>query len=93
MTVTEQSHPALFRAFELISHDRGAQAGHISYEVPGHYASFVDFVNMQLRGLEKSELEDFATGEETEAFAFADAKGILTAHTFLNAFFEEWPDA
>ena len=93
MTVTAQSHPALFRAFELISHDRGTQAGHTSYEVPVPYDDYVAWVNSQLRQLSPEELETFAIGEETEALALASAKGFRTSHTFLNAFFNEWgPD-
>ena len=93
VTVTAQSHPALFHAFELISHDRGTQAGHASYEVPATWALLVPRTEAELTPLTAEELETFAIGEESEAQAVALRQQLVVAPLLLNAFFSEWSDA
>lgn len=91
--VTKQSHPILFEALEIISHDRGAGAGHSNYAIPAPFNSSCDDVEMALVTLTTADLEDFSIGEESDMQAIASRSPELQAASkFLNAFFNDFED-
>lgn len=91
--VTPQSHPVLFQALEMISHDRGAGAGHSHYAIPAEHGKHLDEVEDAVKHLTATELETFAIGEGSEAQAIADREpGLGVAHKFLDAFFEDFEE-
>lgn len=90
-TITKQSHPRLHEAFEMISHDRGSSAGHASYEVPAKYEPFIETTEAALASLSEAELIEFCIGDAVVADDISRRSGAMSgAHTFLNAFFEDW---
>lgn len=85
--------PTLHAAFETISHDGGAGAGHAVYFVPEGWTENLDAIEATLAGLSADDLQTFAIGEEREAAAIAARDPALAqAHELLNAFFEDWPE-
>lgn len=93
IVITEQSHPTLFKAFELISHDCGRQAGHTNYCVPDHYDALLPLAEQVLAGLLKHSAEEFETlciGEQSESQAIVQKYGLLRTDELLQRFFEEF---
>lgn len=89
--VTKDSHPKLYEAFEAISHDRGAGAGHETYSVPKEWADKIPVTEAALTTLSTEELESFCIGEQGEADTIAKRSLSLgIAHAMLNSFFEDW---
>lgn len=88
--VTKITHPVLFEAFEIISHDRGAGAGHSNYAVPREWVDRLQPTELALRGLSEPELKTFCIGEEEDQLALARTPELLYASDLLNSFFEDW---
>lgn len=89
--VTQQSYPTLFRAFETISHDVGAGAGHTNYSVPPEWVDKLALVEKELSLLSTADLETLLIGEDSEAIAIvARSDNLLIVHKMLNAFFDDW---
>jgi len=93
MVITAASHPALFAAFELISHDTGRQAGHQNYAIPLEYTTHLTAIEGRLAELRTTVECDFETlciGEEMEMEQVARAHGLEYSNTLLQRFFEEF---
>lgn len=89
--VTKDSHLKLYEAFEAISHDRGAGAGHETYSVPKEWADKINAASAALATLSPEEFETFCIGEQREADKIAKRNGdLFAAHALLNSFFEDW---
>jgi hypothetical protein len=89
-TVTKASHPVLFQAFEVISHDRGSGAGHTNYSVPPKWAIEVDGVEAALSSLDKEALETLCIVGRSKA-SDVDRDGRLKqANALLNDFYDDW---
>ena len=93
--ITKDSHPALFQAFELISHDCGRQAGHTNYAVP--LAEFqpaqLDEFDLQLMRLCRDADSDFdclCIGDQDESQRIVRDYKLEAADTLLQRFFEEF---
>ena len=93
--VTKTSHPAIFAAFELISHDGGRQAGHQNYVVP--LAEFtpaqLDDFDLQLMRLSRDADSDFdclCTGDEEERNRIVKDYNLADVDRLLQRFFEEF---
>ena len=99
MKVTRENFPHLHRAFELISHDRGSQAGHAWYEVPDTYMSMLllSQVNHALGQVPEEDFEEFCIGEQLNKMAILARHGsvwLSYADELLTEFFEsDWPAA
>ena len=91
VVIHTHSHPTLFQAFEIISHDRGAGAGHLNYGVPKEWVEHLRTADTALATLTPSELEIFCIGEQTKADVIAmRSKELYCTHKMLNSFFEDW---
>lgn len=89
--VTVQSHPALFKAFGIISHDRGAGAGHACYAVPVEWEKHLATADKVLSTLSDEDLEILSIGEDVEAQLIANSNSeLFCTHKMLNSFFEGW---
>lgn len=89
--VTKSSHPTIFEAFETISHDCGARAGHSFYEVPAPWSSRLAEFETALYPLGEDELHTFCIGEQDEMIAIMAEYKLDAACDFLTAFFEsDW---
>lgn len=85
--ITAISHPALFRACEIVSHDAGAQAGWSSHIVP---AGDLDAIEAELAELSPSNLETFCIGDEDEREnLMVQRPGLVPACELLNDFFDD----
>lgn len=90
--VTSTSHPHIHKAFELISHDRGTQAGHASYEVPPRWTGKLDQFEHSLAQLTEEDLTTLCIGEQDACMAVTEAADIPETDKFLNEFFNEWEE-
>lgn len=93
LLVTAESHPALFKAFELISHDCGRQAGHRNYAVPLEYADKLPYIEQNLQALLDRADADFETlciGEAEESAAVVRGYQLAVTDELLQRFFEEF---
>jgi len=89
--VTKNNYPAIFKAFELISHDCGRQAGHINYAVPLSWQSVIGEIDRDLANLlqnAKSDFECICIGEESEKDKII--KYYRLVDKLLQEFFEEF---
>lgn len=85
--ITATSHPALFRACEIVSHDAGAQAGWSSHTVP---AGDLAIIEAELAGLSPGDLETFCIGDEDERQdLMVQRPGLVPACELLNDFFDD----
>lgn len=97
MTVTKEKFPNLHKAFELISHDRGSQAGHKWYGVPDIYVSELHLsqINQALGQLEEENFVEFCIGEQINKMAILareNSAWLNDADELLTEFFEsDWP--
>lgn len=90
-TVLATTYPLLHAAFEAISHDCGAGAGHETYWVPDEWSPHVPDAEAALATLSAEERQTFAIGEHSEVEALANRSTALTmAHRMLNAFFGDF---
>lgn len=91
--VTKDNYPTIFKAFELISHDGGRQAGHINYAVPIVYEKdlsiFEDCLSFLLKKSEQS-FEDFCIGEEENRKRIVKEYLMIKTDEFLQRFSEEF---
>lgn len=93
LLITAASHPALFKAFELISHDGGRQAGHTNYAIPLEYADRAPLINDNLQALLDQSADDFEAlciGEETDAQRVVQGYQLAITDELLQRFFEEF---
>lgn len=98
--VTKDSHPALFKAFELISHDNGRQAGHVNYAIPMDYyvdppelGVHLDRLNWQLQmllDLADVDFEALCIGDEDARQRIVKERGLEDVDLLLQRFFEEF---
>lgn len=96
MTITEQSHRYLFRAFREIDYDNGMvnrlEPERTSYEIPISYTFRTAVANIDLRCLNAEQLHTFCCGEEAEMADIASTFGFAyTTHTLLDDYFDGWP--
>ena len=91
--VTAESHPALFEAFETISHDGGYSAGHRRYFVPA-WAAKTDLAEVdRLLSLmsEDGKLDHLVLGEHSDIQAFIKANPeYAPVDALFHAFFEDF---
>ena len=86
MLITPSSHPTLFRALNIISHDCGAGC-HTKYSVVQDEAA-CNSAERALAKLSKSDLETFCIGEEKEYRAIRRrTRTLLYASEILTGFF------
>lgn len=93
LLVTAKSHPALFDAFERISHDQGRQAGHKNYAVPLAWEAKLPGIERALHRLLLTAPRDFETlciGEQEEAQLIVARRGLQDADELLLRFSEEF---
>jgi|SRR5688572_16733551 len=91
--ITKDNYPTIFKAFELISHDRGSGAGHINYTVPASYSEDLGFIEYNLKSILENADDDFTClciGDIDEAAKIVEAYKIHITDKFLTAFFEEF---
>ena len=93
IVITKDSHPAIFAAFELISHDCGRQAGHQNYAIPMECASNLDEIEADLTTLRTeadSDFECLCIGEASESERVVKDYKLEHVDWLLQAFFEEY---
>lgn len=93
LLVTKLEYPALFKAFELISHDCGRQAGHENYAIPLTWKSTIRAIEMNLANILMSADSDFeclCIGEEVEQQRIVIDYRIPLVDELLTEFFEEF---
>ena len=93
IVITAKSHPTLFAAFELISHDCGRQAGHQNYAVPVEYQSRLPGIEHNLARLladADSDFECLCIGEQTESRQIVADYKLDVTDELLQRFFEEF---
>lgn len=91
--VTKDSHPALFEAFEIISHDSGNLAGWACYDTPPCWEPALKVMDKALANLDDRELQEFCIGESQQQEDVLNQGGdaLVMAGAFLTMFFEqEW---
>jgi hypothetical protein len=94
--VTEKSHPCIFAAFEIISHDNGAGSGHTNYSVYPSWAPHLNTIEKALAGLgDRGNIDgdfvNFCIGEQEKMEAIAKRSPELAlASCMFNSFFEGW---
>lgn len=73
MTITPDTYPTVYKAFETISHDRGSQAGWPSYHIPDSKVSPESLRQIEhaLAHLTEADLDEFCTGEYGTMLAIA----------------------
>lgn len=92
LVIDQVSHPKLYHAFEVISHDSGAGAGHTNYCVPADESARVATAEAQLTPLTDDEIETLSIGEAEEMDALVAKHGLADTHALFNEFFEGgWP--
>jgi hypothetical protein len=90
--ITEKEFPFLFKAFEMISHDNGGQAGHTNYAISMSWKSTIHEIEHDLKELHEdadSDFECLCIGEETEREWVVINRRITLADKLLQEFFEE----
>lgn len=93
VVITKASHPAIFEAFEMISHDCGRQAGHSNYAIPIDCTTDLAEVEASLADLlatADSDFECLCIGEAEESAEIVRGYKLQRADTLLHAFFEEF---
>ena len=91
--VTAESHPALFEAFETISHDGGFSAGHACYYVPAWSApiSLQEVEALLAKVSEDDKLDHLVLGEHSDIQAFVKANPeYAPVDALFHAFFEDF---
>jgi len=94
ITVTKESYPTLFKAFQAMQNDNGISV-ESTYVVPAEWAHLVKDAEKALAQLTEEELETFCIGDQDEAAnvivpKYEDKIPIDTAGRLLNAFFDGW---
>jgi hypothetical protein len=90
IVVTEVSHPRLYKALDMISHDGGGGAGHLNYALDDKWEPQIGRVDDALKSLSDEELEEFAIGEQTRQDEIAArSPDLTTASKVFNCFFGE----
>ena len=90
--ITEKEFPFVFKAFETIAHDNGAQAGHINYAISMSWKSTIGAIEDDLKALYEdvySEFETLCIGEEFERQRIVVYRRLTLADKLLQEFFEE----
>lgn len=91
--ITRATHPALFEAFERISHDCGRQAGHQNYAIPLTYAPRLAGMEESLKRLLTRHPDKFETlciGEESDRQAIVGQYLLFDTDALLQRVFEEF---
>lgn len=92
--VTAESHPTLYRALDMLSHDLGLGAGWTSYPIPDHWWTLADLIDASLFALSETDLQTFCIGDDAEMSAIAARSITLqVAHVMLDQFASDqyWP--
>ncbi len=92
MLITKEEFPAIFAAFEKISHDSGAQAGHTNYVIDMSWKSTIQEIERDLAKLLEEADSDFdilCIGDEEERIDVVRGHRITLADKLLQEFFEE----
>ncbi len=91
--ITSESHPAIFKAFETISHDNGNQAGHTNYVVSLKWKDDLDGIEKTLATMLRDADSDFdclCIGDELERQSIVKSDpGMEVVDNLLQEFFEE----
>jgi hypothetical protein len=91
--VTVTNYPTIFKAFELISHDSGRQAGHENYAVPKSWLSVINEIERDLTNLLQdadSDFECLCTGDDEDRNRVVHGYRLTLADKLLQQFFEEF---
>lgn len=91
--VTENNYPSIFKAFELISHDCGRQAGHKNYAVPLSWQGVIQEIESDLFNLLQdadSDFECLCIGDEEDRVRIVQGYRIILVDKLLQEFFEEF---
>lgn len=97
VVITEESFPAIFRAFREIDYDTGAvtrdDPEQESYTIPARYTGKLKDCESALASLSADDLVSFCCGNEEEANSLLAASDALRhAHSLLDAYFDGWPE-
>lgn len=90
--ITAENYPAIFKAFEMISHDSGNQAGHINYAINMVWSSVIKEIEHDLAEMlldADGDFECLCIGEEIERQLIVQNYRITLADKLLQEFFEE----
>lgn len=99
MQITEKSHPYVYKAFQAVELDNGAQyfkwmdGPPPSYDVPKKWAELVPVAERALAMLSTEEFELVTVGEQTEKealIATGNITGLPDADKLLAEFFNGW---
>lgn len=89
--VTARSHPKVYQALDLISHDQGAGAGHDTYAVPIEYEDKLPAIESALGTIHPTQFQTFCIGDEAvQKRIAATCPELSDASNFLDAFFEDF---
>lgn len=93
--VTSSSHPTLYEALDMISHDMGNGAGWTSYPIPDDWWQYIDRIEAGLLTLSPEDFKTFCIGDDKEMEAIAKRhEDLRIASIMFDAFAAEvdyWP--
>lgn len=97
LIVTAETHPTLFRAFEVIGLECGFGDGYTNYGVPEKWTEACNEAEPALAALTPAEFEAFCTGRDSLGLvALIIRKGsspaLLKAHHLLKAFYKDFEE-
>jgi hypothetical protein len=90
--ITEKEFPFVFKAFEMIAHDNGAQAGHTNFAISMSWKSTIGAIEDDLKALHEEADLDFETlciGERDLQREVVINRRLTLADKLLQEFFEE----
>lgn len=92
VAITAALYPGLHAAFEIISHDGGASAGHLQYVVPDEWTRGIDDVDDVLASLDADTLQTLCIGEGDDIRDLVEQRPELTqSDVLLTGFTADWP--
>lgn len=88
ITVTKKSYPTLWKAFQELEAENGITR-QPEYLVPSSYSGVISSIEKALKGLNKSDFEDFVlANHDTMDEIIKNNPGLDHAHTLLDQFYE-----
>jgi len=93
--VTPESHPTIYKALDMISHDMGHGAGWTSYPIPDSWWKHIAAIEAALLTLSPDDFETFCIGDDKAMLEIANRSTHLYLSSMMfDAFASEvdyWP--